>query len=79
ARSFALRLHMSHGFPSQIGPRWLWAVMVDLMFLTMVFWGLSGLLMCIQMKRVRRNGLLVLVLGVVIAGYLTFVMYGQFA
>lgn len=74
-RNFALRLHIAHGFPGEFGPRWLWAVLVDLMFLTMVFWGTSGVLMCIQMRRVRRTGLIFLALGFAIAAYLVAVMY----
>ena len=74
-RQIALRLHMTHRFPRHLGPRWLWAVLVDLMFLTMMFWAMSGLLMCLQMKRVRRLGLAVLTLGLVGAVILMFLMY----
>lgn len=73
-RRFVLRLHKTHRFPRHIGPRLLWAMLVDAMFLTMMFWAMSGLLMCLQMKRVRRIGLAVLGLGLVGAAILVFLM-----
>ena len=59
-RRFLTRLHMAHGFPAQIGARWGWAIAVDLMFASMIGWGITGLLMWWQMKNVRRIGLVVL-------------------
>ncbi len=49
-RRFLTRLHMIHGYPSGLNARWFWAVAVDLMFVSMVGWGLTGLLMWWQMK-----------------------------
>jgi hypothetical protein len=66
-RRFLLRLHLAHGFPSRIDARWFWAVAVDLMFVSMVGWGLTGLLMWWQMKNVRRAGAVVLAVGVAAA------------
>ncbi len=61
-RRFFLRLHTAHGYPSQLNARWIWAVAVDVMFVCMVGWGITGLLMWWQMKNVRRIGVVLLVL-----------------
>lgn len=57
-RRFLLRLHLSHAYPAEANARWAWAVIVDLMAFAMVFWALSGILMWIQMKKVRLWGLI---------------------
>lgn len=66
-RRFLTSLHMSHGFPSQGGMRWAWALAVDAMFVAMVFWGFSGLLMWWQIRAVRIMGAMVLVSSLIIA------------
>ena len=59
-RRFLILLHVAHEFPSRINARWAWAIAVDLMFVSMVGWGFTGLLMWWQMKNVRRIGVVVL-------------------
>jgi hypothetical protein len=59
-RRFLTRLHTAHGYPAGFEARWVWAVAVDLMFVSMVGWGLTGLLMWWQMKNLRRIGSIVL-------------------
>ena len=54
-RRFLTRLHQAHGYPSSLGVRWVWAVAVDLMFVSMVGWGITGLLMWWQMKNVATS------------------------
>jgi hypothetical protein len=66
-RVFLLRLHMAHTYPSRIDARWFWALAVDAMFLSMVGWAATGLLMWWQMKNVRRVGAVVLLLSGVVA------------
>ncbi|WP_169975703.1 hypothetical protein [Tautonia rosea] len=66
-RSFMLRLHTAHTYPSRIDARWFWALAVDAMFLSMVGWVATGLLMWCQMKNVRRVGAFVLVLSAIAA------------
>ncbi len=66
-RRFLTRLHVAHGYPDRVNARWLWAVAVDAMFVSMVGWGITGLLMWWQMKNVRRAGALTLVLSAVVA------------
>lgn len=66
-RRFFLRLHTAHGYPSQLNARWIWAVAVDVMFVCMVGWGITGLLMWWQMKNVRRIGVVLLVLSVIVS------------
>ena len=41
-RSFLLRLHVSHGYPSQTSARTVWAVIVDVTAALMIFWAVSG-------------------------------------
>jgi hypothetical protein len=55
-RQFLTELHLAHGYASNGGSRWIWALAVDAMFASMVFWGVSGLLMWWQIKRVRVIG-----------------------
>lgn len=66
-RRFLLQLHTAHGYPSEPGARWAWALAVDIMAVCMIGWGLTGLLMWWQMKNVRAIGAVVLVLSAVAA------------
>ncbi len=74
-RSFLLRLHKSRGYPSEAGTRTGWAIIVDVTGALMIFWGLSGIIMWWQMKPLRNNGLLTMVLGIVLAGILGYGMF----
>ena len=76
-RSYLLRLHMAHGYPVQKNHRWFWAIAVDLMFASMVFWGLSGVVMWWQIKRTRRIGLLLLIGSAVVATWLAIGMHWE--
>jgi hypothetical protein len=75
SRRFLTRLHLAHGYPGRLGVRWGWAVAVDLMFASMVGWGITGLLMWWQMKNVRRIGLAVLAMSAVVATMLAVGMH----
>jgi hypothetical protein len=77
-RTFLLRLHLAHGFPASAGARWAWAVAVDAMFVSMVFWGLSGVLMFWQIKVVRGWGALVLLASAAAATALAVGMLAEF-
>ena len=66
-RRFLTQLHLAHGYPSSGGIRWWWALSVDVMFVSMVFWGISGIFMWWQLKAVRVMGGLVLVTSLVVA------------
>ncbi len=61
-KQFLQRLHLSRGYPPHWNVRWLWGFLVDAMFVSMVFWGVSGVFMWWQIKRTR-----VLGTGVVLA------------
>jgi hypothetical protein len=76
-RTFLLRLHLAHGFPATGGARWAWAVAVDAMFVSMVFWGLSGVLMFWQIKAVRGWGFLVLLASAAAATALAVGMHAE--
>ena len=76
-RSYLLRLHMAHGYPVEKNSRWFWAIAVDLMFASMVFWGLSGVVMWWQIKRTRRIGFIVILLSAGAATWLAFGMHWQ--
>jgi len=67
SRLFLTRMHLAYTYPSKVDARWFWAVAVDAMFVSMVFWGFSGLLMWWQMKKLRFWGALTLVLSAVVA------------
>lgn len=75
ARPFSVRrmltqLHSAHGYPFEIGPRWYWAVVVDLMSIVMVFWGVSGVVMWWQLRRLRWPGAAAMVVSLLAAGVL---------
>ena len=74
-RSFLLRLHLSHHYPSQRNTEWLWAVGVDAIALTLCFWGLSGLVMWWQIKATRRTGAVVLIASFISAVFLGLSRY----
>ena len=74
-RRFLLRLHTAHGYSSSSDARWWWAVVVDLMAATMVFWGISGLAMWWQLKAARRLGLLVILASLTAATALAATMH----
>ncbi|MEL7496551.1 MAG: PepSY domain-containing protein [Planctomycetota bacterium] len=76
-RSFLLRLHMAHGYGVQTNSRWFWAIAVDLMFASMCFWGLSGVVMWWQIKRTRRLGFMLLVASAIVAAWLAIGMHWQ--
>jgi hypothetical protein len=77
-RRFLTQLHLSHGYASQGGVRWVWALGVDAMFASMVFWAISGLLMFWQIKAVRRVGAIVVAASLIIATLLAMAMHQQF-
>ena len=77
-RRFMILLHVAHEFPSKINARWVWAIAVDLMFVSMVGWGFTGLLMWWQMKNVRRIGLLVLIASALTATAMAIGMHQIF-
>jgi hypothetical protein len=66
-RLFLTRLRLSFAYPSRVDARWFWAIAVDAMFVAMVFWGVSGLLMWWQIKKLRAWGTLVLIASILIA------------
>ena len=56
AKSFLQRLHLARHYSPGWDVRWVWALIVDVMFVSMVFWGVSGLMMWWQVKRTRVLG-----------------------
>ena len=76
-KSFLQRLHLSRTYSPQFNTRWIWALLVDAMFLSMVFWGVSGLLMWWQVKRTRWIGTGVLVSSFAFAAYLGLAMHSE--
>ncbi len=79
ARSFLLRLHMAHGYGVQTNAKWFWAIAVDLMFASMCFWGLSGVVMWWQIKRTRKLGIILLAASAAVATWLAVGMHWQLA
>lgn len=76
-RRFLLRLHTAHTYPVTGGPRWYWAIVVDVMAFAMIVWGVSGLLMWWQIKSLRRVGGLVLIACAVVAAWMAMGMYAS--
>ncbi|MEM8670992.1 MAG: hypothetical protein AAGG48_25915 [Planctomycetota bacterium] len=69
------RMHLARTYTPQYDVRWIWAIVVDAMFLSMVFWGVSGLFMWWQVKRTRMLGGGVLVASIVFSGVMFFAMH----
>ncbi|MAB71562.1 MAG: hypothetical protein CMJ54_03550 [Planctomycetaceae bacterium] len=74
-RSFLMRLHVSRGYPADVGVRSLWGVLVDTTAALMIFWGLSGIIMWWQIKPTRFNGGIAIAMGVAMAGGLAVGMF----
>ncbi len=77
-RSFLIGLHEAKGYPDRPGVRLFWGLLVDFMSVFLVFWSLSGIVMWLQMKTLRRLGLWFLALALVLAGSLGFGMFDLF-
>lgn len=76
ARRFLLGLHVAHGYPSTFNARWVWAVIVDVMSVIMVFWGVSGIVMWWQIKKTRRLGTIVMAVSIIAAAFVGVGMHG---
>ncbi|TWU04945.1 hypothetical protein Pla52n_29900 [Stieleria varia] len=66
-RGFFMRLHTSHGQSPSWTARLVWSLFVDTMAFAMVAWGLTGLLMWWQIKRVRVIGGFVIAASLLVA------------
>ena len=74
-RRFLTRLHLAHGYPSEVNTRWAWAFAVDATGFIMVFWALTGVVMWWQIKSTRWLGLLVLLLSAAVATWVGIGMH----
>lgn len=75
AKSFLQRMHLARTYSPSFDTRWVWALVVDAMFLSMVFWGVSGLMMWWQVKRTRLFGGGVLLASLVFAAVMAINMH----
>ncbi|MCP4782247.1 MAG: hypothetical protein GY903_17310 [Fuerstiella sp.] len=78
-KSFLQRMHMARMYSPHYNIKWLWALQVDLMFVSMVFWALSGLLMWWQLKKTRLLGSGFFIVSILSAVVLTVGMHDQLA
>ncbi|WP_158261418.1 MULTISPECIES: PepSY domain-containing protein [Pirellulaceae] len=78
-KRFLERLHLARQYSPHWNVQWFWALTVDLMFVSMVFWGLSGILMWWQIKRTRLLGGGFFVASVICAVLLMVGMYDNMA
>lgn len=69
------RMHMARIYSPQYDIRWVWALVVDAMFVSMVFWGCSGLFMWWQVKRTRMLGAGVLLASLLFSGIMFLGMH----
>ncbi len=77
-KNFLTRLHVSRHYTPQWDVRWVWALLVDAMFVSMVFWGCSGLFMWWQVKRTRVWGIGVFTVSLVFTAFLAIGMHDIF-
>lgn len=78
-REFFLRLHTSHGQSPHWNQRSVWSLFVDTMAISMVAWGLSGLLMWWQIKRTRVIGGILMLLSIATATFMYLGMHDFYA
>jgi len=78
---FLTSLHLSHGYPSDKKSekmRTVRAVFVDAMAILMCFWALSGIAMWLQLKQLRRSGLIVAIASLLATVFVWSAMYQFF-
>jgi hypothetical protein len=80
APNFLTSLHLSHGYPDRKSEmmRTVRAVFVDAMALLMCFWAVSGVIMWLQLKQLRRSGLMVAVASLLTTAVIWSAMYRIF-
>ncbi|QDV66698.1 hypothetical protein Poly24_03850 [Rosistilla carotiformis] len=76
-KAFLQRMHLGRIYTPVMEIRWLWALLVDAMFVSMVFWGCSGLLMWWQIKRTRWLGMGLLATSILFATFVGLGMHDQ--
>ena len=79
---FLTSLHVSHGYPSDKKSgklRTVRALFVDAMAFLMCFWALSGIVMWLQLKQLRRPGLVVAIASLLVTVLVWSAMYRFFA
>ena len=79
ARGFLMRLHTTHGQSPSWTARMVWVVFADVMAIAMVSWGVTGLLMWWQIKRVRVIGGVVMICSVLVAAIMFFAVQHFYA
>lgn len=78
-REYLTRLHTTGQYPAKGNwDRFAWAIIVDAVFVLMVFWGASGIVMWWQQRRMRTSGAVVLSIGAVTAVLLGVALWGAF-
>jgi hypothetical protein len=78
---FLTSLHLSHGYPSDKKSEKMTivrAVFVDAMGLLMCFWAVSGIIMWLQLKHLRRPGLIVAIASLLATVFVWSAMYRFF-
>ena len=79
--NFLTSLHVSHGYPADKKSemmRTVRAVFVDAMALLMCFWAFSGIVMWMQLKQLRRPGLVVAIASLLATVFVWSAMYRFF-
>jgi len=71
-------LHKTHGHPASLDIRWLWAAVLDVMAGSLILWVVSGLLMWWQIPKLRRIGLCLIGVGILVAGSTVIGMLTRF-
>ncbi len=79
-REYLTRLHTTGQYPSQLSNwgRLAWAIIVDGVFVLMIFWGVSGIIMWWQQRRMRAIGAVVLSIGALTAVVLGVALWTAF-
>ncbi|HLV20417.1 MAG TPA: PepSY-associated TM helix domain-containing protein [Polyangiaceae bacterium] len=65
-------IHTQHHFPPERDAKFTWALFADLTALTLIIWALTGLVMWVQLKRLRKSGGVVLALSITVAAVVVY-------
>lgn len=61
------RLHKTHVYPDTVGAKWLWTLIGDTMAISMVVWGITGLIMWWQIQPTRVLGMIAIFIASIVA------------
>ena len=75
---FITKLHKSHHYPASVNSKWIWVFIADCCAIAIVVWGITGLILAWQLKKLRRLCIGLLVVSIIAAIAIAMANYKQF-